>query len=656
VSVGTQFGGGMFRPPSPINVYTARRPHKRWTFWRILRWTLAVVLMSAVTIGGAVAYYVWNRLERITTTNDPNLKAADQQLAAVVDPATQPAVGLVLGYDKRYGSGNARGHSDTLMLIRVDPKTKILSLLSLPRDLYVNVPGMGMRKINDAYAYGGAPLAIQTVSQVLGVKINYYVPVNFHLFRKTVDIFHGVYIDVDRRYFHANNSAGNYAAIDLQPGYQKLSGFQALQYVRYRHLDSDFVRTARQQAFVREFKRRLDVWSAGTNLFSLLDTLPNDLKVRGSAKGQSVGPRTILRYVKLLAEIPRGNMVQVRLTGDTPTIGGASVVTVSSQAIQTAVAEFQNPNPAVSQAVASRIGGKVVGGAKKPAKKKRKGPKPIPPARLRVVTVNGSGVQSVATQAKIELQKAGWPHTSVGGTLPQTNLFSTHVYYTNARAHASAEKLRRSLGDTTASVRLPAAMSDFGLDADVVVAIGSAFSGVTAPPSVAAKQAAPPPVRPLVQAAATSDPGDFFLLQKRVGYKLLYPSRVPLGSAYGEAIEQGTNAYRVYQLGKHGKALSVDAHTAYDSSHAWGLRYTTWIDAPILEQPTRQVCWDKHQVRVYTNGSAIHRIAVFYGGGEPCKAAGGVVVWIDNSLDDKLSPETMIAIARSLVPAHRAPA
>ena len=85
--------------------------------------------------------------------------------------------------------------------------------------------------------------------------------------------------------------------------------------MRYRHLDSDFIRTARQQAFVREFKRRLDVWSAGTNLFDLLDSLPNDLKVRGSAKGQSVGPKTILRYVKLLAEIPRGKMVQVRLDG-----------------------------------------------------------------------------------------------------------------------------------------------------------------------------------------------------------------------------------------------------------------------------------------------------------------------------------------------------
>ena len=655
MSVDSHLGSGMFRPPSDINVYTARRPHKRWTFWRILRWTLAVVLMSGVTIGGAVAYYVWNRLERITTTNDPNLKAADQQLEQVIDPATQPAVALVLGYDKRYGSGSSRGQSDTLMLIRVDPKTKVLSLLSLPRDLYVPIEGLGTRKINQAYANGGASLAIKTVSQVLGVKINYYVPVNFHLFRKTVDTFHGVYIDVDRRYYHADGASGNYAAIDLKPGYQKLSGFQALQYVRYRHLDSDFLRTARQQAFVREFKRRLDIWSAGTNLFDLLDSLPNDLKVRGSAKGQSVGPKTILRYLKLLAEIPRGKMVQVRLVGDTPTIGGASVVTASPEAIRTAVAEFQNPNPAISQAVASRFGGTITGGAKKTPAKKKTGPKAIPPAKLKVVTVNGSGVQGVATSAMVALQKAGWPHTGVAGTLPKANLFSTAVYYTNSRARASAERLRRSLGDTSAPTLLPAALSDYGLGADVVVAIGSAFSGVTAPPAQAAKLAAPPPTRPLVEAAASHDGGDFFVYQKKLGYKLLYPSRVPLGSTYGEAIESGENAFRMYRLGKHGKFLSVDAHTALDSSHAWGLRYTLWTDAPILEQASRQVCWDKRQVRIYTNGTAIHRIAVFYGG-EPCKAAGGVVVWINNSLDDKLSPETMISIAKSLVPARRAPA
>jgi LCP family protein required for cell wall assembly len=660
LSVDTQLGsGGGFRQPPPINVYTARRPHKRWTFWRILRWTLAVVLMSGVTVGGAVAYYVWNRLERITTTNDPNLKAADKQLAEVVDPATEPAVALVLGYDKRYGGGTARGNSDTLMLIRADPRTKVLSLLSLPRDLYVPIDGIGPSKINAAYANGGAPLAIKTVSQVLGVKINYYVPVNFHLFRKTVDTFHGVYIDVDRRYFHANNGAGNYSAIDLKPGYQKLSGYQALEYVRYRHLDSDFIRTARQQAFVREFKRRLDVWSAGTNIFDLLDSLPNDLKVRGSAKGQSVGPKTILRYVKLLAEIPRGKMVQVRITGATAMVGGASVVTATPEDIHAAVQEFLNPNTAVSQAIAKRFGGKVVGGAKTTAKKAAKGPKAIPPTKLRVVTVNGSGVQGVAAHAMVELQKAGWPHTGVAGTLPKANLFSTAVYYTTPRAKTSAERLRRSLGDTSASVLLPASLSDYGLGADVVVAIGSAFSGVTAPPEQAANQEAPPITRPLVESASPHDSGDFFLLQKKVHYSLLVPSRVPLGSHYGEAIETGDNPYYTYKLGKHGMALAVDANTGLDSSHAWGLRYTTWTDAPILEQPSRQVCWtsgkEKRLVRIYTNGTAIHRIAVFYGG-KPCTASGGAVVWVDNSLDDKFTPETMIAVAKSLVPARRAPA
>ena len=188
------------------------------------------------------------------------------------------------------------------------------------------------------------------MSQVLGVKINYYVPVNFHLFRKTVDIFHGVYVDVDRRYYHANNGAGNYAAIDLQPGYQKLSGFQALQYVRYRHLDTDFIRTARQQAFVREFKRRLDVWSAGTNIFGLLDTLPNDLKVRGSAKGQSRRPEDDPELRQAAGRDPArqhgAGAADGRHADDQRRVRRDGHARGDPQA----VAEFQNPNPAVSQA------------------------------------------------------------------------------------------------------------------------------------------------------------------------------------------------------------------------------------------------------------------------------------------------------------------
>ena len=139
---------------------------------------------------------------------------------------------------------------------------------------------------------------------------------------------------------------------------------------------------------------------------------------------------------------------------------------------------------------------------------------------------------------------------------------------------------------------------------------------MTPPPTVAAKQAAPPPQRPLVQAASASDPGDFFLLQK----KRRLQAAVPVEGAArllatARPSSRDSNAFRVYPLRQARQgAGGRRAAPALDSSHAWGLRYTTWIDAPILEQPTRQVCWDKHQVRVYTNGAAIHRIAVFYGG------------------------------------------
>ncbi len=121
---------------------------------------------------------------------------------------------------------------------------------------------------------------------------------------------------------------------------------------------------------MREFKRRLDVWSAGTNIFDLLDSLPNDLKVRGSAKGQSVGPKTILRYVKLLAEIPRGKMVQVRLTGATPMINGASVVTATPEAIHAGRAGVPEPEHGGLAGRSRAASAARSWAAKKPAKKK----------------------------------------------------------------------------------------------------------------------------------------------------------------------------------------------------------------------------------------------------------------------------------------------
>ena len=129
--------------------------------------------------------------------------------------------------------------------------------MSIPRDLKVKIPGHGTDKINAAYALGGAGSRVQTVKALLDIPINHVVNVNFGGFQRAVNRLGCVYVDVDRRYFNDNTrrgGAGGYATIDIKPGYQKLCGADSLDYVRFRHLDTDFVRAARQQDFLRQAK------------------------------------------------------------------------------------------------------------------------------------------------------------------------------------------------------------------------------------------------------------------------------------------------------------------------------------------------------------------------------------------------------------------
>ena len=134
-------------------------------------------------------------------------------------------------------------------------------MLSIPRDLKVTIhPDHGqsmVAKINAAYTLGGVKLTIKTIRQVLGVQINHVVDVNFAGFKALVNYLGCVYVQVDRRYYHSNDglAAGQtYDAINIQPGYQKLCGDDALHYVRYRHADTDLIRGARQQDFLRQIK------------------------------------------------------------------------------------------------------------------------------------------------------------------------------------------------------------------------------------------------------------------------------------------------------------------------------------------------------------------------------------------------------------------
>ena len=178
---------------------------------------------------------------------------------------------LMIGEDdtaKRNKDGN--GLSDTLVVIAVDTETKDVRAISIPRDTRVEIPGHGTSKINAAHVYGGPILTKQTVQNLLGVNINYYVKTNTSGLRDLVDLVGGVYIVVDKNMRYTDRRGGLYINLKASPEKQLLNGRQAEGFVRFRHDafgDSGYKiedgqkvatgRIVRQQYFIRALANRM---------------------------------------------------------------------------------------------------------------------------------------------------------------------------------------------------------------------------------------------------------------------------------------------------------------------------------------------------------------------------------------------------------------
>src|SRR5215472_1189412 len=140
------------------------------------------------------------------------------------------------------GTPRSRGIERSEIVLVADPATNTISLLSIPRDLGVPIycpkngaTSLGVQKVNQAYALCGSAGTVDTVKHFSNLPINYLITVNFHGFKEIVDKIGGIWLDIDRRYYHVNNgtAAQNYANINIQPGYQLLDGENALDFVRY---------------------------------------------------------------------------------------------------------------------------------------------------------------------------------------------------------------------------------------------------------------------------------------------------------------------------------------------------------------------------------------------------------------------------------------
>ena len=182
---------------------------------------------------------------------------------------------IVLGVDERAEEHDV-GRSDTLFVVMFDTNKKAASLLSVPRDTRVRIKGHGWDKINHAYAYGGRELTQKTTEELLGIKINNYVMVDFKGFVGLADAIGGVDINVEKNMYYYDEWDG--FKIDLKKGMQHMDGKTAIQYVRYRDEEGDIGRIRRQQHFMMAVYDRITSANMLLHIPGLAKQLTNMVK------------------------------------------------------------------------------------------------------------------------------------------------------------------------------------------------------------------------------------------------------------------------------------------------------------------------------------------------------------------------------------------
>ena len=285
------------------------RKKKKSRFWT---WLLVLLCFVGAAVAGAM-FASSSLLDK--TAGD----AVEEGLLTAKDKSTI----MIMGVDAREDDV---GRSDTLMIAAVDPKRNQASLLSVPRDTRVKIPGHSWDKINAAYAYGsaksgilgGEKLAQRTVEDFLGVNIDHYVVIDTHAFQKIIDAIGGIDIDVEKRMYYEDpwDDDGG-LVIDLKPGMQHMNGKTAVTYVRYRDEEGDIGRIKRQQKFM---KACMDKVTSP----AIIPKLPTVIKeVIGSVK-TDLSFRQLLEFAGTLKEAQKNGLKTEMVPGRPLYISGVS--------------------------------------------------------------------------------------------------------------------------------------------------------------------------------------------------------------------------------------------------------------------------------------------------------------------------------------------
>lgn len=370
---------------------------------------------------------------------------------------------LLLGVDQRDDevAAGLPARSDTLILVRIDPRNKSAGMISFPRDLWVDIPGRGQGKLNTAYTYGelykvdggGPGLAKRTLEQNFGVRVDYWAKVDFHGFEQVIDTLGGVVVDVERPIKDDEYPTDDYGIerLYVPAGLQYMDGHLALRYARSRHSDNDFGRMRRQQRVLFAVRQR-------ALQTSMLPRAPQIVNQARDMVGTDLTVGQLLRLAKLAQQIEtdrvRSMLIDAQFVRESVGPDGASIL----------VGDKERIRRGLFQLVA--------------------GMNPIEPARIEVL--NGSGRVGLAADTAKYLTNLGYEITRIDDA--DRSDYTDSVLEVFGRRHSLAD-------DLAATLRLPRWTSRDARDAadtaDVRLIVGRDFQLPQVAPSPAPEVAIP---------------------------------------------------------------------------------------------------------------------------------------------------------------------
>jgi LCP family protein required for cell wall assembly len=582
------------------------QPKRRRRLWVSILWWTCLALVIVVSMGAGMAFgWLSRTVAQVETRNPQTVSAARHEL--VQTKPGNPVTMLLIGSDRRQVLGPSDvGRSDTLILVRLDPRTKSISMLSIPRDLRVEIPGYGMDRINAAYSLGGGKdgpaLALKTVTQLTGLKINDFVDIEFRGFVNVVDRLGGAFIMVDRRYYN-DTAVTNYASINLQPGYQRLRGSDALSFVRFRHDQAgDFGRIVRQQMFLRELKRQMGQSAKWTNWRQLAELIR--IMARNTISDISSFGK-LLSLGRMVMSLDTTHIYQTHIEAQpiqVPTAGGlvADELQASPEEIQGAVQRFLHPETPPAPA-AQRI----------------------PKNAFQVRVMNGSGAPNIAGQVAAQLTGRGY-RTVVAGNAPTFD-YADSIVYTSQGLVTQADAIARLLKGAPVQVvpRGP------GVYDGVTVIVGASFAGTLPTPAPTTASATPAPT--LVH-HTRPELAQWRALARQSHLKLYMPTTWPAG--------YGFDQFRGYATptGLGGKAVATVVVATTSQGGCFDIEEIHWTSPPATAQPDQVRTIHGRRYLLFYNGSRLHMVAW---------RVASMTYWVNNTLDDQVPNATLLAIATS---------